>query len=148
MLVKRRRARLLEIAQDNDADAELRKLRNVVRGGAPRGRLDSRPGQRCMRYPHMCLSWLLRTRLGNAALIPAGIELRPQFVEYVGMRPSNPPGNVASFKNVESVATAPQLRAAAWDGALRASAARKSVLYLKMFGLRRWRLLTGWVLLP
>ena len=74
MLVKRRRARLLEIAQGNDADAELRKLASIGRrnaaqppslwlsetrsgfmpGGAPRGRLDS------------------GTRLGNAALIPAG----------------------------------------------------------------------------
>src|SRR5262249_28552894 len=38
------------------------------------------------------------------------------------MRPSNPPRNVASFKNAESVATAPQLRAAAGDGALTPSA--------------------------
>ena len=37
------------------------------------------------------------------------------------MRPSNPPRNVASFKNAETVATAPQLRAAACDGALSAS---------------------------
>jgi hypothetical protein len=57
------------------------------------------------------------------------------------MRPSNPPRNVASFKNAESVATAPQLRAAACDGALSAShGGSQSGLYLKMFGLRRWRL--------
>jgi hypothetical protein len=60
------------------------------------------------------------------------------------MRPSNPPRNVASFKNAESVATAPQLRAAACDGALSASAARNQCFNLKMFGLRRWRLPTGW----
>jgi hypothetical protein len=30
-------------------------------------------------------------------------------LECVGMRPSNPPGNVTLFKNLESVATAPQL---------------------------------------
>src|SRR5262245_41305589 len=60
------------------------------------------------------------------------------------MRPSNPPRNVASFKNAESVATAPQLRAAACDGALSAShGGSQSGLYLKMFGLRRWRLPTG-----
>jgi hypothetical protein len=85
----------------------------------------------------------------NAALIPAGHLNCPQFVEYVRMRPSNPPRNVASFKNAESVATAPQLRAAACDGALSAShGGSQSGLYLKMFGLRRWRLPTGWVLLP
>src|SRR5262245_2850870 len=59
------------------------------------------------------------------------------------MRPSNLPRNVASFKNAESVATTPQLRAAACDGALSASAARNQCFNLKMFGLRRWRLPTG-----
>jgi hypothetical protein len=50
------------------------------------------------------------------------------------MRPGNPPRNVASFKNAESVATAPQLRAAARDGALSAAhGGSQSVLYLKMF---------------
>src|SRR5262245_44310882 len=62
---------------------------------------------------------LLRTRLGKRGAYSRGaFELRPQFVEYVGKRPGNPPRNVASFKNADSVATAPQLRAAACDGAL------------------------------
>src|SRR5258708_17915073 len=76
-------------------------------------------------------------------------ELRPQFVEYVGMRPSNPPRNVASFKNAESVATAPQLRAAACDGALSAShGGSHSALFLTIFVLSRVALRTSWVLSP
>jgi len=33
----------------------------------------------------------------------------PNSLECVGMRPSNPLGNVTLFKNLESVARAPQL---------------------------------------
>jgi hypothetical protein len=40
---------------------------------------------------------------------PLIVMTRPQFVECVGMRPSNPPANVTLFKNLESVAKAPQL---------------------------------------
>jgi hypothetical protein len=84
----------------------------------------------------MCLSLSSADYIGERGAYSRGaFELRPQFVEYVGMRPSNPPRNVASFKNAESVATAPQLRAAACDGALSAShGGSQSVLYLKMFG--------------
>jgi hypothetical protein len=46
---------------------------------------------------------------GNAALFPRGLNYAPNLLN--GMRPSNPPRNVASFKNAESVVTAPQLRA-------------------------------------
>src|SRR5262245_62513164 len=89
MLVKRRRARLLEIAQGNDADAKLRKLASIgqrnaaqapsvwlsdirsgfMPGGAPRGRLDSGLHAFILTCACRCLQ---RTRLGNAALIPAG----------------------------------------------------------------------------
>src|SRR5262249_51876123 len=83
MLVKRRRARLLEIAQGNDADAELRKLASIgqrnaaqvpnirsvfMPGGAPRDRLDSGPGQRCMRLSShvLCgLDWGTRRLFPN-----------------------------------------------------------------------------------
>jgi hypothetical protein len=96
-------------------------------GGAPRGRLllDSGPGQRCMRLSlHVLVVVFCGLDWGTRRYSRGAFKLRPQFVEYVGMRPSNPPRNVASFKNAESVATAPQLRAVACDGALSASAAR------------------------
>src|SRR5215471_11966989 len=101
-----------------------------------------------------CLATRVRTSLGARTSVIAwslGVTLpivmiRPEFVEYVGMRPSNPPHNVASFKNAESVATAPQLRAprVSWRrrpramGVLSASHdGSQSVPYLKSFRLRR-----------
>src|SRR5215470_5618283 len=84
-----------------------------------------------MRMAHNCKAHgRPEPSMNFAALFPRGIGITPQFVEYVGMRPSNPPSNVASFKNAESVATAPQLRAAACDGALSASAARNQCFNL------------------
>jgi hypothetical protein len=89
MLVKRRRARLLEIAQGNDADAELRKLASIgqrnaaqvpnirsgfMPGGAPRGRLDSGPGQRCMRLSLLVLVVVFcGLDWGTRRLFPRGI---------------------------------------------------------------------------
>jgi hypothetical protein len=70
-----------------------------------------RPGQRCMRLSsHVLVVVFCGLDLGTRRYFRGVFELRPQFVEYVGMRPSNPPRNVASFKNAKSVATAPQLR--------------------------------------
>jgi len=85
---------LLEIAQGNDADAELRKLPPSVSatphkpqafgyqkhpigfmpGGAPRGRLDRRPGQRCMRLSsHVLVVVFCGLDWGTRRLFPRGI---------------------------------------------------------------------------
>src|SRR5258707_11540309 len=83
MLVKRRRARLLEIARGNDADAELRKLpqafgyqKHLIGIHAERSSARSvrqRAGAALHAFILTCACrCLLRTRLGNAALIPAG----------------------------------------------------------------------------
>src|SRR5262249_18630463 len=90
MIVKRRRAMLLEIAQGNDADAELRKLASIgQRNAAPAPSLwlsetsdrdsSGRSSARSVRqragaalHAFILTRCLLRTRLGNAALIPAG----------------------------------------------------------------------------
>src|SRR6266576_38378 len=133
MILKRRRALLLEIAQGNEADAELRKLASIGQRNAAQAPSlwlsetsdrDScrRSSARSVRQEagaafHAFIltcacRCLLRTRLGNAA--PAGhLNYAPNLLNTLGMRPSNSPRNVASFKNAESVAIAPQLRAAA-----------------------------------